>query len=199
MRNMAMGCQLTLLRCSAHRDARASRTYSKTNMARCSLWCLQDDIVEQYLEWQLTLRQRQMADLYSREQYFRSVKIYKDVTVFDIEACCFRSQLKNEKPHLLFLSSTTVTSGAKSRNQQPSTFRTTLKYTITKAYIVYLSKTWIRHQMLPFSMDSVPSFQQMKVQICITQNAIFCDLSCSGNSASVLDYKYNLLRQIFWQ
>ena len=27
-----------------------------------------------------------MADLYSREQYFRSVKIYKDVTVFDIEA-----------------------------------------------------------------------------------------------------------------
>ena len=70
-----------------------------------------------------------MADLYSREQYFCSVKTYKDVTVFDIEARCFGSQLKNKEPHCVFLSSMTVTSGAKSRNQQPSTFRTTLKYT----------------------------------------------------------------------
>ena len=70
-----------------------------------------------------------MADLYSREQYFHSVKIYKDVTVFDIKARCFGSQLKNEEPHHVFLSSTTVTLGAKSRNQQSSTFQTTLKST----------------------------------------------------------------------
>ena len=81
----------------SHRDAHASRTYSKTNMACCVLWCLQDDIFEQYLERQLTLKQRQMADLYSHEQYFRSVKIYKDVTVFDIEARCFGSQLKKRR------------------------------------------------------------------------------------------------------
>ena len=37
-----------------------------------------------------------MADLYSHEQYFRSVKIHKDVTVFDIKARCFGSQLQNE-------------------------------------------------------------------------------------------------------
>ena len=61
---------LTLLRCSAHHDARASWTYSKTNMARCALSCLQDGISVKYLERQLTLRQRQMADLYSRESYF---------------------------------------------------------------------------------------------------------------------------------
>ena len=53
-----------------------------------------------------------MADLYSREQSFSSVKIYKDVPVFDIEALCFRSQLKNEESHRVFLSSTRVTSGA---------------------------------------------------------------------------------------
>ena len=53
-----------------------------------------------------------MADLYSREQYFRSVKIYKDVTVFDVEARCFGSQLKNEEPHRVFLSSMRVTSDA---------------------------------------------------------------------------------------
>ena len=46
----------SLLRRSAHRDVRASRTYSKTNMGRCALWCLPDDISEQYLERQLTLR-----------------------------------------------------------------------------------------------------------------------------------------------
>ena len=50
-----------------------------------------------------------MADLYGREQYFRSVKIYKDVAVFNIDARCFRSQLKNEEPHRTFLSSTRVT------------------------------------------------------------------------------------------
>ena len=50
-----------------------------------------------------------MADLYSCEQYFRSVKMYKGVTVFDIEARCVRSQLKNEEPHRMFLSSTRVT------------------------------------------------------------------------------------------
>ena len=104
--------KLTLLRRSAHRDVRASRPYSKTNMARCALWCLRDDIFEQYLERQLTFRQRQMADLYSREQRFSSVKIYKDLTVFDIEALCFMSQLKNEEPHRVILSSTRVTSGA---------------------------------------------------------------------------------------
>ena len=53
-----------------------------------------------------------MAVLYSREQCFSSVKIYKDLTVFDIEALCFRSQLKNEEPHRVLLSSTRVTSGA---------------------------------------------------------------------------------------
>ena len=53
-----------------------------------------------------------MANLYSREQYFRSVKIYKDVTVFDIKARCFGSQLNNEEPHHVFLSSTRVTLGA---------------------------------------------------------------------------------------
>ena len=53
-----------------------------------------------------------MADLYSREQCFSSVKIYKDLTVFDIEALCFGSQLKNEESHRVFLSSTRVTSGA---------------------------------------------------------------------------------------
>ena len=47
--------------------------------------------------------------LYSCEQYFCSVKIYKDVTVFDIEARCFGSQLKHEEPHRVFLSSTRVT------------------------------------------------------------------------------------------
>ena len=111
--------QLTLLRHSAQRDACASRTYSKTNMARCALSCVPDDISEQYLERQLTLRQRKMADLYSREQYFRSVKIYKDVMVFDIEAHCFRSQLKNEESHRTFLSSTRVTwmHGRKINNQ----------------------------------------------------------------------------------
>ena len=81
-------------------------------MARCALWCLRDDIFEQYLERQLTFRKRQMASLYSREQCFSSVKIYKDVPVFDIEALCFGSQLKNEDPHRVFLSSTRVTSGA---------------------------------------------------------------------------------------
>ena len=45
--------QLTLLRRSAHRDARTSWTYSKINMAPCALSCLPDDISEQYLEWQL--------------------------------------------------------------------------------------------------------------------------------------------------
>ena len=89
--------ELTVLRRSAHRDAHASRPYSKTNRARCALWCLRDDIFEQYLERQLTFRQRQMADLYSREQCFSSVKIYKDLTVFDIEALCFRSQLKKRR------------------------------------------------------------------------------------------------------
>ena len=53
-----------------------------------------------------------MADLYSHEQYFHSVKIYKDVTVFDIEARCFGSQLKIEEPHHVFLSSMRVTSDA---------------------------------------------------------------------------------------
>ena len=53
-----------------------------------------------------------MADLYSREQCFSSVKIYKDLTVFDIEALCFGSQLENEEPHRVFFSSTRVTSGA---------------------------------------------------------------------------------------
>ena len=81
--------ELTLLRRSIHHDARASRTYSKTNMACCALWCLRNDIVEQHLERQLTLRQRQMANLNSHEQYFHSVKTYKDVTDFDIEARCF--------------------------------------------------------------------------------------------------------------
>ena len=127
--SFAQFVQLTLLHCSAHRDARASRTYSKTNMARCALWCFRDDIFEQYLEWQLSLRQWQMADLYSREQYSRSVKIYKDVTVFYIKARCFGSQLKNEEAHRVFLSSMRVISDAQSRNQQPSTFRTALKYT----------------------------------------------------------------------
>ena len=73
--------ELTVLRRSAHRDAHASRPYSKTNRARCALWCLWDDIFEQYLERQLTFRQRQMADLYSREQCFSSVKIYKHLGV----------------------------------------------------------------------------------------------------------------------
>ena len=89
--------QLTVLRRSAHRDAHASRPYSKTNIARCALWCLRDDIFEQYLEQQLTFRTRQMADLYSREQCFSSVKIYNDVPVFDIEALCFGSQLKKRR------------------------------------------------------------------------------------------------------
>ena len=124
MRCGASSGQLTVLRRSAHRDARASRPYSKTNRARYALWCLRDDIFEQYLERQLTFRQRQMADLYSREQCFSSVKIYKDLTVFDIEALCFGSQLKKKEPHRVFISSTKVT-----RNQQPSTFRTALKYT----------------------------------------------------------------------
>ena len=53
-----------------------------------------------------------MADLYSREQCFSSVKIYKDLTVFDIEALCFGSQLENKEPHRVFFSSTRVTSGA---------------------------------------------------------------------------------------
>ena len=117
-----------ILRRSAHRDARASRRYSKTNMAHCALSCLPDEISEQYFEWQLTLRQRQMADLYSRKQCFRSVKIYKNVTVFDMEARCFRSQLNNKEPHRVFLSSMRVT-WMRSRNQQPSAFRTALKYT----------------------------------------------------------------------
>ena len=92
-----VGGALTVLRRSAHRDAHASRPYSKTNIARCALWCLRDDIFEQYLERQLTFRQRQMADLYSREQCFSSVKIYNDVPVFDIEALCFGSQLKKRR------------------------------------------------------------------------------------------------------
>ena len=52
-----------------------------------------------------------MADLYTREQCFSSVKMYKDVVVFDIEALCFGSQLKNKEPHRVFLSSTRVTFG----------------------------------------------------------------------------------------
>ena len=110
--NEKTASKLTVLHRSAHRDAHASRPYSKTNRARCALWCLRDDIFEQYLEQQLTFGQRQMADLYSREQCFSSVKIYKDLTVFDIEALCFRCQLKNEEPHRVFLSSMRVTSGA---------------------------------------------------------------------------------------
>ena len=102
-------------------------------MADCALSCLSDDISVKYLERRLTLRQRQRVDLFSREQYFRSVNIYKNVTVFDIEARCFRSQLKNEEPHRVFLSSTRVTSDAWSRDQQPSTFRCALKY-IRKVY-----------------------------------------------------------------
>ena len=53
-----------------------------------------------------------MADLYSHEQRFSSAKIYRDLTVFDIEALCFGSQLENEEPHRVFISSTRVTSGA---------------------------------------------------------------------------------------
>ena len=52
-----------------NRDARASRTESRTNMVDCALSCLLDNISDKYLGRQLTLRQRQRNDLYSRELY----------------------------------------------------------------------------------------------------------------------------------
>ena len=69
-----------------------------------------------------------MAYLYSHDQYFRSVEICKDVTVFDIKEYCFSGQLKNEEPHRVFVSSTRVTSDVWSGDQQLSTFRIALKY-----------------------------------------------------------------------
>ena len=77
------------------------------------------------------------GQLYSHEQYFRCVKIYKDVTVLDIEARCFRSPLKNKETHRAFLFSSRETLDAWSLDQQPSTFRTTLKVHKFRTYSLY--------------------------------------------------------------
>ena len=69
------------------------------------------------------MRQMKRADLYRCEQYFHSVKVYKDVTVFDV----LQESTKNEEPHRVFLSSTRKTLDVWSRDQQPSTFQTALE------------------------------------------------------------------------
>ena len=73
--------------------------YSDKMAFPCALECIPDDISEHYLPYQLTLIQRQQADLFSREQYFYGVRIYKFETTFDVRSQCFRSQQKTESPH----------------------------------------------------------------------------------------------------
>ena len=78
------------LRLRAHRERNAGQTMAEP----CTLACFPDDVSEEYLPFKLTLRQRQRADLFSREQYFHGVKIFKAGNKFDVTSRCFRSQLK---------------------------------------------------------------------------------------------------------
>ena len=105
---------LTAISRSAHRDARASRMEFETiNMAApCSLACYPDDISEKYLPYELTLRQRQRADLFSREQYLHKVKLSSQGSVYNVDARCFRSQQKTEDPHRVCLSVNGITKRA---------------------------------------------------------------------------------------
>ena len=79
----------------AHPDRNARQTFRQNGFS-LALECLPDDISEHFLPYQLTLRQRQQADLFSREQYFYGVRIYKFENVWR-PFSVFSKPVKNRK------------------------------------------------------------------------------------------------------